>query len=397
MKNKRTAQCLALLGSAMLVACSKPGGAGPAGGMPPAPSVSVAPAVQRTVQDFDEYSARIEATQTVELRPRVAGYVEHVLFKEGQDVREGDVLFTIDAAPYQAELAKAQAQLVAAQSQAELAKSQAVRAAKLLSQKAISQQEYDQLTSGSRDAAANVSAAQAAVQAARLNVSYAQVRAPISGRVSRANVTRGNLVSAGQPVLTTIVSQDRVYAYFDASEQAYLRYTQVNSGAGSAQRKPQGQTPVQMGLSNESGFPHTGVVDFVDNQLNPQTGAIRVRAVFDNREHRFTPGLYARLKIGGTGTYSAVLTPERAIGTDQSNKYVLVVGADHLAQPRPVQLGTLIDGMRVITSGLKAGENVIVDGLQRARPGAPVNPQVLQVDDRGMPIVPPPSSAQAHG
>jgi len=356
----------------------------PAGAFGP-PSVSVAPAAKRQVQEFDEFTGRLEAPWSVDLRPRVTGYIKEVHFHDGQEVKQGQLLFTIDPDPYEADLAKARAQLAAAQTQVELARSEEERGRKLIDVKAISQQEYDQLTSGSRNAAANVQAAEAAVQSAVLNVGYTQIRAPIAGRVSRANVTAGNLVNVGDPVLTSIVSLDRVYAYFDAGEDAYLKYVRLakeNARAGSRASA----NPVMMGLADEAGYPHHGVMDFVDNRLNPQTGAMRVRAVFDNSDRNFTPGLFARVKLVGSGTYTAVLTPEQAIGTDQSKKFVLVIGQDNTAQFREVTLGALIDGMRVVKSGVFPGDLVVVDGLQRVRPGMPVTAEKLPVDDRGMPI-----------
>jgi membrane fusion protein, multidrug efflux system len=388
--------------AALLSACnqSKGDGAPAAGGPPPAPQVTVAPSVQRQIQEFDEFTGRLEATETVDVRPRVAGTIDRVHFKEGQTVKKGDLLFTVDARPFRAELARAEAQLAAAQTQSELANTEFARAQKLLEIKAISRQEFDQLQSGTRSSDANIRAAQAAVQAARLNVEYATIRSPIAGRVSRANVTAGNLVGNAEPVLTTIVSQEKVYAYFDVSEQTYLKYAKsarapANPSAdGTRASSRETANTVFMGLASEQGYLHKGVIDFVDNRLNPQTGAIRVRAVFDNAKSEFTPGLFARVKLLGSGTYNAIMTPDRAIGTDQDKKFVLVVGADNIAQFRPVRLGALQDGMRVITEGLKAGEMVIVDGLQRVRPGMPVAAQKVEVNQNGMPIEKPGSSPQ---
>ena len=364
-----------LLAAVLLAACGQQQGGpgGQAGGPPP---VSVAPATQREVQEFDEFTARLEAPDTVDVRARVAGTVEAVRFKEGQLVKKGDPLFTIDARAFKAEVARAEAQVAALKTQAELAKVDLARSEKLVSVNAVSQQEIDQLRSALRAAEANQKAAEAALVQARLNVEYANVTAPVSGRTSRANVTPGNLVGVGDTVLTTLVSSDRVYAYFDASEATYLKYMRAT--------KPV-QTAVQMGLSNEAGFPHTGKLDFVDNRLNPATASIRVRAAFDNKAGQFTPGLYARVKLGGRGTYPGVVIPDRAITTDQTHKIVLIVGPNNIVQPRPVTPGALIDGMRVV-EGVKAGELVIVDGLLRAFPGAPVTPQVLKVDAKGMPI-----------
>ena len=364
------------------------------GGPPMAPPISAAPAVQRKLPLFDEFSARLEAVETVELRSRVAGTVLKVHFRDGQDVKRGELLFSIDARPFAAELARAQAQLAAAQNSEALSASELLRSRKLLEQKAVAQQEAEQAEATARSAQAAVRVAQAAVTSMQLNVDYAQIRAPIAGRVSRAAVTTGNLVGVGEPVLTTVVAQDKVHAWFDMSEQAYLRARPrlmtnggANGGAKDGAKTGAGST-VSLGLANEAGFPHAGVIDFIDNRLNAATGSIRVRAVFDNRAGLFLPGLFARLRLSAGAAQDVVLTPERAIGTDQSKRFVYVVGADKLAQFREVKLGPLVDGLRVIESGLKAGELVVVNGLQRVRPGAPVAAQVLAVDERGMPVEP---------
>ena len=365
-----------------MVACS--GAADAQGGPPQAAPVSVAPAVQRSISDSEEFSGRLEASEFVEVRPRVAGTLERVHFVDGALVKKGQLLFSIDARPFAAEVARAESLLAAAQSRAELAQSELARAQKLLDAKAVSRQEFDQLGSGSRTAQADIRAAEAALRVARLNMEYAAVRAPINGRASRANVTAGNLVNE-QVVLTSIAGVAKVYAYFDGSEQTYLRVKAAN------ERAP----VVRMGLANETGHPHEGRVDFVDNRLNPQTGAIRMRASFDNADGRFTPGLAVKLTMGTSAAYSAVMVPERAIGTDQTKKFVFVVGADDQPQFREVKLGALLEGMRVVGNGsVKAGENVIVDGLQRVIPGLPVAPQVLKVDAQGMPIFPPPPPPQ---
>ena len=367
---------------ALLAACSDPADA--QGGPPPAAPVSVAPAVQRSIADSEEFSGRLEASEFVEVRPRVAGTLERAHFSDGALVKKGQLLFSIDARPFAAEVARAESQLAAAQSRAELAQSELVRAQKLLDAKAVSRQEFDQLGSGSRTAQADIRAAEAALRVARLNVEYAAVRAPINGRASRANVSAGNLVNE-QVVLTSIAGVAKVYAYFDGSEQTYLRVKAANERAPA----------VRMGLANEAGHPHEGRVDFVDNRLNPQTGAIRMRASFDNTDGRFTPGLAVKLTMGTSAPYSAVMVPERAIGTDQTKKFVFVVGADGQPQFREVKLGALLEGMRVVGNGaVKPGENVIVDGLQRVIPGLPVAPQVLKVDAQGMPIFPPPAPPQ---
>jgi multidrug efflux system membrane fusion protein len=253
----------------------------------------------------------------------------------------------------------------------------------LLADRAVSQQEFDQLTASTRTSETDIQAAEAALQVARLNVGYASVRAPIAGRTSRAHVTAGNLVGP-EVVLTSIAGVARVHAYFDASEASFLRL----QAAG--QTRPE----VRMGLANEEGTPHVGQLDFIDNRLDPRTGAIRLRASFDNRDGRFVPGMAVRLSMATSAPYPAVLVPDRAIGTDQTRKFVVVVGTDGQPQFRPVQPGTAFGPMRAVTGELKPGENIVVDGLQRIIPGVPVTPQVLPVDAQGMPVFPAPAGRQ---
>ena len=360
------------------------------GGPPP---VSVAPVTKRMVQEFDEFSARLEAVESVDIRARVAGTLDKVHFSEGQKIKKGDVLFTIDPRPFAMEVAKVDARIAATRTQWGLAKSELARAEKLLPMQAISLQEVDQLRAAVRNGETSIQAAQAELNAAKLNLSFTHITAPIDGRISRAAVTPGNLVNAGEPVLTTIVSMDRVYAYFDASEATYLKYIRASRDASRTSNKD-AANPVFLGLSDEQGYPHQGGMDFVDNRLNPATGSMRARAVFDNANAQFTPGLSARIKLVGSGSYEATVVPDRAITTDQTRKIVMVVGANNMVEPREVKPTALIDGMRVVT-GVKAGENIIVDGLQRAFPGAPVTPQMLKVDDKGMPIVAAPGAPPA--
>jgi RND family efflux transporter MFP subunit len=346
------------------------------------PQVSVAPAFQREVQDFEEFTARLEAPDTVEIRARVAGALEKVHFTEGQRVAKGELLFTIDPRPFAAEVARAEAQLATARTHAELGASELARAEKLTGIQGVSQQEVEQLRAGGRNAQSAIQAAEAALSQARLNLEFTQVRAPVAGRISRALVTPGNLVTVGAPVLTTLVSQERVYAYFDVSEATYLK-----SLRRAAPEPARGAGPAWMGLADEEGFPHRGQLDFVDNHLNPATASVRGRAVFDNRDGRFTPGMFARVKLQTRERYPATLVADRAIGTDQTRKIVLLVGKDNIVQPREVRPGALIDGMRVV-QGVQPGDLVIVDGLQRAFPGAPVTPQRLQTNDKGLPLAP---------
>jgi RND family efflux transporter MFP subunit len=340
----------------------------------PPPQVTVATAISRKVTEFDEFTGRFEAVERVEVRPRVSGYISSVNFTDGNEVKKGEVLFVIDPRPYVAERDKARAQLAQARSQLALAKSERERATKLLGQHAISQEEYDTRTAGNEQAQASVAGAQAALDAAELNLEFTRVTAPIAGRISRALVTSGNFVANGQTPLTTLVSLDPIYVTFDGDEQAYLRYGKLARAAAHA-GPGETRNPVVVGLANESGYPHQGAMVFVDNALDPATGTIRSRALLDNHERLFTPGLFARVRLLDRAQRDAVLVNDSAIGTDQSVRYVLVVGAGSKVEYRPVQLGPVIDGLRVVQSGLTAGETIIVNGLQRVRPGAQVQAQ----------------------
>ncbi|KMM74839.1 acriflavin resistance protein AcrA [Xanthomonas sp. NCPPB 1128] len=343
-------------------------------GAPPPPSVGVAPALQKQISQWDEFSGRVEAVEHVDLRPRVSGYIDKVNYVEGQEVKKGDVLFTIDARSYRAELARAEADLARARTQAKLSASEAARAKTLSEQQAISTESWEQRRAAAEQAQADVLAAQAAVDSARLNLEWTQVRAPIDGRAGRAMVTAGNLVSAGDSasVLTTLVSLDKVHVYFDADEGTFLRYAQM-ARDGQRPSERDGSLPVQVGLVGEDGYPHAGKVDFLDNQLVRSTGTIHVRALLDNADRRFTPGLFARVRLLGSGRFDAVLIDDRAVLTDQDRKYVYVVDKDGKAQRRDVQLGRSAEGLRIVTSGLSAGDKVIVDGVQKVfMPGMPV-------------------------
>jgi RND family efflux transporter MFP subunit len=352
----------------------------------PPPQVDVAQVIAKQVTEFDEFTGRFEAVERVEIRPRVSGFIASVNFAEGREVKKGDVLFVIDQRPYEADYKHAKAQLDQARSQSTLAKSERERATKLLQAHAISQEEYDTRVAGLEQADANVEAAQAALDTSALNLTFTKVTAPISGRISRALVTEGNLVSTGQTLLTTLVSIDPIYVRFDGDEQAFLRYTKIAREAAQAKAKGNeaGTTgsPVMVGLANEGGYPHQGVMVFVDNELDPTTGTIRGRAKLDNHDRAFTPGLFARVKLMGSNQYNALLINDSAVGTDQTVRYVLVVGADNKVQYRPVKLGPIIDGLRVVTDGLTAGETIVVSGLQRVRPGSPVTPARVAMGER---------------
>lgn len=362
---------LLALSVAVIAGCS---GQAAENGMPPPPAVSVAPVLVKQISQWDDFSGRVEAVESVDLRPRVSGYIDRVNYEEGQEVRKGDVLFTIDSRSYRAELARAQADLARARSQAELGRSEAARAKKLSELQAISTETYEQRRSAAAEAQANVAAAQAAVDAARLNLEFTQVRAPISGRAGRALVTAGNLVSAGDAasVLTTLVSLDKMHVHFDTDERTFLHYAEL-ARKGERPSENGAGVPVQVGLVGEEGFPHTGVVDFLDNQVDPATGTIRARALLDNADRAFTPGLFARVRVLGSGQFNAMLVDDKAVLTDQDRKYVYVVDAKHQAQRRDVTLGRTADGLRIVETGLKAGDKVIVSGVQKVFfPGMPV-------------------------
>jgi len=341
---------------------------------PQPPTVSVALPVQREVVEWDEYIGRLESPETVEVRARVSGYLAKVHFKEGKEVKTNDLLFTIDRRPYQAEYEHAEAEHQRAESQADLAKSDAERAKNLIATKAISQEDFDNKTKTYASALASLRAAHAAVDSAKLNLEFTEVRSPINGRTSRAVVTEGNLISggAGATLLTTVVSQDPLYCYVDVDERSILKYIQLRREGKreSALDKP---IPVEMALADEVGYPHKGFTDFVDNKIDPTTGTLHCRGVFPNPERALGPGFFARMRIPGSGKYPAVLIPDRAVGSDQSQKFVYVINPETKVEFRPVKLGPLIDGLRVVKEGLKPGEPVIVEGLLRVRPGVVVD------------------------
>jgi len=347
---------------------------------PPAMPVSVATVIERKVTEYDEFSGRLEAIERVDVRSRVAGYIEQVQFTPGAMVAKGATLFTLDAKPFAAEVARAEAQLAAAKARLALATSELRRAQILLDDHAIAEREFEERRNAERDAQASIQAAQASLDVARLNLGYTRITAPIAGRVSRAEVTAGNLVAAGAdgPALTSIVSTAPIYASFEADERTFLEYAAL-----ARENKPgAGRIPVRLGLANETGYSREGHIEFIDNRLDPRSGTIRVRAVFDNRDGALTPGLYARLRLAGGGERPAILIDDRAVGTDQSKKFVFVVGADKKVAYREVHLGPVVDGLRVVRDGLRAGESIVVNGTQRVRPGMPVLPSEVAMDAR---------------
>jgi multidrug efflux system membrane fusion protein len=364
--------------SLLLSAALTLGGCSKTGGPPSAPpEVSVAPVIEKRVKDWDEFTGRLQAVETVEIRPRVSGYIDKVAFTEGSLVKRGALLFVIDPRPYQAEYDRAAADVKRFKTALELGSIELARVQRLKDSGAVSQEELDERKSTVAQAEANVAGAEAARESALLNLNFTRVTSPVDGRVSRAEVTRGNLVTGGSnggTLLSSVVSMNPIYLYFDADEQSYLRYTQMARAGESTQAAG---SPVHVGLANEEGFPHSGAVDFIDNQLNPQTGTIRARAVLQNNNGQFTPGLFARVQLLASGEYPAILIEDRAVNTDQSQKYVLLLGADNKIEYRKVKLGRVIDGLRVVREGLKAGDVIVVNGAQRVHPGVTVTPQRL--------------------
>lgn len=349
----------------------------PAPAAPPAAIAEFVTPVQKEVEDWDEFTGRTDAKESVEIRARVSGYLTQVNFKAGAIVKKGDLLFVIDPRPYEADLARAEGEFKRADAQVALAKADLQRAEQLRTQKVLAQEGYDAKLAASKQADAALASAWGAQETAKLNLEFCRITAPIDGRVSRERVTVGNLIqpSAGEAgVLTTIVSIDPIYAYVDADERSVLKYQKL-AREGKRKSAREGVVTVYMGLQNETGWPHEGYIDFVDNRLDVGTGTLRVRAVFDNKDNYLTPGLFVRIRSPGSNLYPGLLIPDKAIGTDQGNKFVLVIGAENKADPRPVVLGQLVDGLRVVKEGLKPEDKVIVTGLQSIRPGAIVQPK----------------------
>jgi membrane fusion protein, multidrug efflux system len=352
----------------------------PLAGCKPAPgkkpvspaAVEVAAVVPKPIHLSDEFNGRVASINSVDVRARVTGYVDNVAYREGDSVKRGDLLFVIDPRPYRDALDSAKASLEREQAAAAFAVIQEKRAQALNASDAISREEYQNRDSDLSQSTARVHEAEAAVATAELNLSFTEVRSPIDGRTSRAQLTRGNLAQADQTVLTSVVSQDPIYVYFDCDEQSYLRFQQrVHRGSGVSSANP-----VRVALANETGFPHTGKIDFLDNEVNPSTGTIRARVVLPNPDHLFTPGLYARVQLESARTVQTLLVDDEAILTDQDQKYVYVVGPGNVARRKDVVTGSMADGLRLIQSGLAPGDKVIVSGLQQIySPGTPVTPK----------------------
>ncbi len=347
---------------------------------PAATPVTVANVIERSVTEWDDFSGRVEAIERVEIRPRVSGTIDAVHFQDGQLVKKGASLFTIDPRPYKAELARAEAARAGAQARLSLAKTELERTKRLLEDRAVSQRELDQRENALLEADANLKATDAAVLTARLNLQYTEITAPVSGRVSRAEITVGNLVATGPtaPTLTTLVSVAPVYVNFEVDEPTYIRY----AGNGTVGNSGVNRIPVSIGLTSEEGYPRQGHVKSFDNRIDNGSGTIRVRAVFANEDGTLTPGMYARVRTGDSNAKNALLIDDKAVGTDQDKKFVMVVGADNKAVYRPVTLGPMVEGLRVVRSGLKLDERIVVNGLQRIRPNDTVAPEVVKMDAR---------------
>lgn len=340
-----------------------------------APEVDVANVLNKTITDWQTYSGRLEAVDKVEVRPQVSGTIVAVDFKDGALVKKGQTLFVIDPRPYAAEVDRAKAQLASAKARDSYAQTDWQRAQRLMADNAIAKRDYDEKQNAALQATADVKAAQAALEAAQINLGYTTITAPVAGRVSRAEITVGNVVSSGANAapLTTLVSVSPIYASFDVDEQTYLKYIgRVRNGTN---------VPVDLGLADETGYSRKGTISSVDNRLDTSSGTIRVRARFDNGDGTLVPGLYARVKVGGGEPHPALLIDEAAIGTDQDKKYVLVVDSQGRVAYREVQLGAEQGNLRVIKAGLSAGDRIVVNGIQRVRPGQTVRAHMVPMTD----------------
>jgi RND family efflux transporter MFP subunit len=361
-----------LLAADLLAGCGdKPPAASAA-----APPVTVARPLQKKITEWDEYTGRFTAVNTVEIRARVSGYIDTVDFKDGQLVKQGDLLLVIDPRPYRFAVEQSKADLERANAKLEIANLDVQRATPLIQNQTLTGREFDTRKSTQRDAAGQVASAEATLKQAELNLEWTEVRAPISGRISDRKVDPGNLVTggpSGATLLTVIVSQDPIHFLFDGSEADFIRYLRL-AAAGTRPSSRDVQNPVSVRLADETDYKHEGRMDFVDNVVNPKTGTIRGRAIFDNKDGLLTPGFFGRLRLFG-GEHDALLIPDTAIASDQSRKIVFTVADDGMVGTKLVDLGPIVDGLRVIRSGLAPTDRIVIDGLQRARPGQKVKPE----------------------
>lgn len=361
---------VSLLLVALLIGGCDARGEQDAAAAPPPPEVDVATVRAAPVTLRETFTGRIVAPETVELRPRVSGYVDEIAFEEGQLVNAGDLLFRIDPRPYEARVAAAKAALAQARSQRQLANVEAGRSSKLVGRHMISQEQHDQRQAAALDARAREAEATATLTSAELDLEYTRVTAPVTGRAGRAMITRGNLASADQTILTTLVSVDPLYVYFDSNE--------ATAPSGSGDDQP---TAVQVGLSGEAGFPHRGQLDFIDNQINPDTGTLRYRAVIDNPQGRIRPGQFARVEMPTTSLDSALLVTRKAVIANQDRRFVYVVADDNTVIPRQIVPGSEVGDLVVIRDGLAPGDRIVVNGAQKIfAPGMPVTPNPVEMN-----------------
>ena len=366
-----------IIAAHLLTGCDSKPVAGPA----PPPAVTVAHPLQKTISEWDEYTGRFVAVETVEIRPRVTGFIDSVHFKEGQIVKQGDLLFVIDPRPYRITVEQAKAEVERAKAKLQIANLDVQRATPLVRNQTLTEREFDTRRSVERDAAAQVASSEAALHQAELNLEWTEVRAPISGRISDKRVDAGNLVNGGQSgatLLTVIVSIDPIHFVFDGSEADFIRYLRL-AASGARPSSRDAQNPVSVRLSDEVDFGHRGRMDFVDNTLNPKTGTIRGRAVFENKDGLLTPGFFGRLRLFG-GEHEALLVPDSAIASDQANRIVFAVAEDGMVGTKRVELGPIVDGLRVVRSGLAPTDRIVIEGLQRAHPGQKVTAESGKIE-----------------
>ncbi len=369
MMMRATVPIVAAIAAILLAGCDNK----PAGGAPPPPAVTVSQPLKKTITEWDEYTGRFAALATVEVRARVSGFIDSIHFKDGQVVKQGDLLFVIDPRPYKLAVDQAKADVERARAKLEIATSDVERATPLVRNQTLTEREYDTRKSTQRDAAGGLGSAEAALKQAELNLEWTEVRAPIAGRISDKRVDAGNLITGGTTgatLLTEIVSLDQIHFLFDGSEADFLRYLRL-AAAGDRPSSRDVQNPVAVRLADETEFKHKGRMDFVDNVVSPKSGTIRGRAIFDNKDGLLTPGFFGRLRLYG-GTHESLLIPDSAIASDQSRKIVFAVAEDGTVGAKRVELGPIVDGLRVVRSGLAATDRIVIEGLQRARPGQKV-------------------------
>ncbi len=367
---------------ALLSGCGRSDAEADGEGASAPPVVSVTTPIARETIDWDEFTGRLSSPETVEIRPRVSGYIEKVHFKEGAEVEAGELLFTIDPRPYEAVVQRMEARVASARSRVELTAQELENVSKLQVNGAISAEDYDRRAKAAADAEGLLRAAEAELREAQLDLEFTTIRSPIAGRVSDARVTKGNLVTDGvddSNLLTTIVSLDPIYCHIEVDERSVLKYRQLHRD-GVRTSAQFGRVEAEMELALEKGFPHKGYIDFVDNALDPTTGTIRARAVFPNPDKLMAPGFFARVRVPGSGSYEGLLVPDRAIADDQGISYVWVLDAESVAAYRKVSTGPLLDGLRIVREGLAPGERIVVDGVMSVRNGQRVDPQPLATE-----------------